>query len=168
LKVDINEQEKIILQITSQNIEQRKVTLRAFSRFVLIEQLDIFQKQKNIFHKLRNSLNIKLDLLSYCALIIAINIYINESKNFKSLDFEKLSLEEIKKLSIKKAEVFLLKKRRKQKKQEQVLNYWSIIKSLKSENYSFRDIQKYLKKYHRFEVSYSTLFSCWKKFEEKG
>ena len=53
-------------------------------------------------------------------------------------------------------------------KREKVLGYWAIVRSLKLEqNMSFRDISAYFAKYHKLNVSYSTVYELWKEIEKK-
>jgi hypothetical protein len=53
-------------------------------------------------------------------------------------------------------------------KREKLLGYWAIVRTLKLEqSMSFRDISSYFKKYHKFEVSYSTIRELWIELENK-
>ena len=49
-----------------------------------------------------------------------------------------------------------------------MLGYWAIVRTLKLEqNMSFRDIATYFAKYHKLEVSYSTIYELWNELENK-
>ena len=51
-------------------------------------------------------------------------------------------------------------------KREKLLSYWGIVRTLKLEqNMSFRDIAIYFGKYHRLEISYSTIYRLWNELE---
>lgn len=45
---------------------------------------------------------------------------------------------------------------------------WSLIETLVAQEISFRDISEYLKKYHRLEISYSTIYQVYKKLGAKN
>jgi len=168
-KNDLSDIDHIVVLFTKQGMEQRKATIRAYSRLTLMEQIEVIKRQKKIFHKIRNKDNdISLDVITYCSFILSVTIQLNELKNLNNLDFDKLSIDEIKQLSLKKAELFKLAKSRKQKKRDILLNYWSVVKTLRDDkSFSYREIQVYLKKYHRLEISYSTIYSCWHQLERK-
>ena len=51
-------------------------------------------------------------------------------------------------------------------KREKLLSYWAIVRTLKlKRNMSFRDIAIYFGKYHRLEISYSTIYRLWDELE---
>ncbi len=51
-------------------------------------------------------------------------------------------------------------------KRQKLLGYWAIVRTLKLEqNISFRDISAYFAKYHKFDVSYSTVYELWNELE---
>jgi len=51
-------------------------------------------------------------------------------------------------------------------KRQKLLGYWAVVKSLKiEERMSFRDISAYFTKYHKLEVSYSTIYGLWIELE---
>jgi hypothetical protein len=89
--------------------------------------------------------------LTLCSLILAIDLIAKELDN--------VTLNAIK----------LRGKNSKAKvKRQKVLGYWAIVRTLKLEqNMSFRDIATYFAKYHKLDVSYSTIFELWNKLEKK-
>ena len=53
-------------------------------------------------------------------------------------------------------------------KRQKVLGYWSIVRTLRlDQKMSFRDISTYFDKYHKLEVSYSTIYELWNELENK-
>jgi len=65
--------------------------------------------------------------------------------------------------------LFLQKQFRIQTKRECLLGFWAVVHTLKiDEKISFRKISVYLKKYHKFDVSYSLIAKTWAEIEKKG
>jgi len=129
---------------------EQKTLLRAFARGSVELRVDVFKLQKNIFYELRQkNKEQKLEIISYCAFVLAIKKIFENDENIKR--------------------EFKFKWKIKNSKKEKLLNLWAIILNLKNEqNYSFRDISKYLKKYHRFEVSHTSIFQIWQNIEGKN
>lgn len=141
---------KEIEKITKMHMEQHNQLLRFFSRVDLSTRLKVFQVQKEIFFKLKN-LHKDMDntVLSYSSLIVSILV---ERRNTN-----------------KNAKIFKAKKFRRSLKREKILEKLAIIKSLKNdEKLSFRQIATYLRKYHKLNVSYSTIHKIWSELEEKN
>lgn len=138
-------------ELTKMSEEVQKQHLRLFVRMELKNKYQVLKDQKHIFHKLRieyeESDNIILTLAS---LVLAIN---QEVKSLNSINFNMIR--------------FRRKKIKRRVKRERLLNYWSVIKTLRGEEQmSFRDIANYLQKYYRFEVAHSTIFELWHEIEE--
>lgn len=140
----------IIEKITQQTYESLNQHLRFFAKVDLPIKLQILQFQKQLFHKLKAThSDVDNSVLTLASLILAIESFT------KDLDVVNLNAIKIRgknnKIKIKR---------------EKLLGYWAIIKTLKLEqNMSFRDIANYFKKYHKFEVSYSTIHSMWNELE---
>ena len=145
-------QEKIMEGITKYTTEQQNQHLRLFSKVDLPIKLQIMQLQKPLFHKLKSAyIDVDSAVLTLASLILAIDSV------SKKLDIIKLNA------------IKLRGKNHKSKiKREKVLGYWAIVRTLKLEqSMSFRDISSYFKKYHKFEVSYSTIRELWIELENK-
>jgi hypothetical protein len=129
---------------------QQKTLLRAFARSSVELRVDVFKLQKNIFYELREkNKEQKLEIISYCSFILAIEKIFETDENIKR--------------------EFKLKQKIKNSKKEKLLSCWAIILKLKNEqSYSFRDIAKYLKKYHKFEISHGSIFQAWQNIEGKN
>lgn len=144
---------RLLEKITKLNQESQNQKLRLFAKVDLETKIQILEQQKQIFHKLKtNYSDIKNEILTFASLIFAID------KVVKKLD--DINLNAIK----------LRGKNNKAKiKRQKVLGYWAIVRTLKLEqNMSFRDIATYFAKYHKLEVSYSTIYELWNKLEKKG
>lgn len=143
---------KAIEKITQQSYESQNQHLRFFAKVDLPIKLQILQLQKPFFHKLKSAY-IDLDnaVLTLASLILAIDSVAKE------LDVVNLNA------------IKLRGKNHKTKvKREKLLGYWAIVRTLKLEqSMSFRDISSYFKKYHKFEVSYSTIRELWIELENK-
>ncbi len=143
---------KIIENITKQTYELQNQHLRLFARVELPMKLQILQRQKQLFHKLKGThSDVDNSALTLASLILAIESV--------TKDLDVINLNAIK----------IRGKNHKAKiKREKVLSYWAIVRTLKLEqNMSFRDISVYFAKYHKFEVSYSTIRELWIELENK-
>ena len=138
--------------ITKMNQESQNQRLRLFAKVDITTKLKILDKQKELFHKLKSSYSdVDNTVLSLSSLILAID------EIEKKLDDVNLKAIKLRGKNIK-AKI----------KRQKVLGYWAIVRTLKLEqNMSFRDISTYFAKYHRLDVSYSTIFNLWNKFEKK-
>lgn len=138
--------------ITKMNQESQNQRLRLFVKVDITTKLKILASQKQLFHRLKSSHgDIDNTVLTLCSLILAIDAVV------KKLD--DVNLNAIKQRA---------KNNKAKIKRQKVLGYWAIVRSLKLEqNMSFRNISAYFAKYHRLDVSYSTIFELWNKLEKK-
>jgi hypothetical protein len=136
--------------ITKLNQECQNQRLRLFAKVDISTKIKILALQKQLFHQLKNT-HIDADntVLTLSSLILAIDAIEKE--------FDDVNLKAIK----------LRAKNSKTKvKRQKVLGYWAIVRTLKLEqNMSFRDIATYFAKYHRLEISYSTIHALWIELE---
>ena len=136
--------------ITKLNQESQNQRLRLFAKVDISTKLKILDKQKELFHKLKSAYsNVDNTVLTLATLILAIDLVVKE--------FDNVNLNAIK----------LRAKNNKAKiKRQKVLGYWSIIRTLRlNQKMSFRDISIYFAKYHKLEVSYSTIYELWNELE---
>lgn len=136
--------------ITKLNIEDQNQKLRLFAKVDITTKLKILASQKQLFHKLKSAYSdVDNTILTLSSLILAIDTVAKELDN--------VNLNAIK----------LRGKNNKAKiKRQKVLGYWAIVRTLKLEqNMSFRDIATYFAKYHKLEVSYSTIYELWNELE---
>lgn len=138
-------------KLTKTSDEKQRQLLRNFSRLSLEIKLQIFDLQKSIFHRLKQTHNdVANNILTYCSLIESID---NTIKLNEKLDIKALTIKH--------------KNQRKAHKREKILELWAIVKTLKIEqNMSFRQISIYLKKYHKLSVVHSTLHKMWNELEK--
>ena len=144
--------EKSIETITKFSLELQNQNLRLFARVDLQTKLQILQLQKQLFHKLKSAYSdVDNTILTLSSLVLAIDAV--------SKELDEINLNAIK----------LRGKNNKAKiKRQKVLGYWAIVRTLKLEqNMSFRDIATYFAKYHKLEVSYSTIYELWNELENK-
>ena len=136
--------------ITKLNQESQNQRLRFFAKIDITTKLKILDLQRQLFHKLK-SVHSDIDntVLTLCSLILAVDLIANELDN--------VNLNAIK----------LRAKNTKTKiKRQKLLGYWAVVRTLKLEqNMSFRDIATYFAKYHKIEVSYSTIYELWNELE---
>ena len=144
------EEERVLENIIKLSFESQNQRLRLFAKVDITTKLKILQYQKQLFHKLKD---VHRDMdnaaLTLASLILAIDGIAKE--------FDDVNLNVIK----------LRGKNNKAKvKRQKVLGYWAIVRTLKLEqNMSFRDIATYFAKYHKLEVSYSTIYELWNELE---
>ena len=138
--------------ITKMNQESQNQKLRLFAKVDISTKLKILDLQKQLFHKLKSvHSDVNNTVLTLCSLILAVDTI------EKKLDDVNLNAIKLRGKNIKT-----------KVKREKVLGYWAIVRSLKLEqNMSFRDISAYFAKYHKLDVSYSTIFELWNKLEKK-
>ncbi len=156
-------------KIVKINKEEQNAFLRTFSRLPMNEKIEVMADHRKLVYKLKQMHGeISVSILSYAALIMSLQIYKTDQDKLNKLNITDLSLEEIRKITSKKAKVFLRKEFRKQTRRGALLGYWAVVRTLKNdEKYSFRKIESYLKKHHRFEVSYSLIAKVWNQLESK-
>ncbi len=136
--------------ITKLNQESQNHKLRLFSKVDIETKLKIIVDQKLLFHKLKqNYSNVQNEVLTLSSLILAVDKVI---KNLDTVNQNVIKLH--------------LKNNRNKLKREKILDYWAIVRTLKLEQkMSFRSISIYFGKYHRLEISYSTIYSLWNELE---
>lgn len=141
---------RIIEIITQQTYESQNQQLRLFARVELPMKLQILQRQKQLFHKLKGThSDVDNSALTLASLILAIESV--------TKDLDVINLNAIK----------IRGKNNKIKiKRQKVIGYWAVVRTLKIEqNMSFRNISSYFRKYHKLEVSYSTIYTLWNELE---
>ena len=138
--------------LLTQTVAQQNQYLRYLIKLPSENKVKVMELNRNIFHSLRQvNGNVSLSILSYAALILSIKKFQNE---INQVDNNALKLR--------------AKSIRRQPQKDRVIGYWALIKTLKNNNnLSFRQIKKYLKKYHKFEVSHSVIYETWKQYEIK-
>lgn len=148
----MDNEQKIIEIITKLNQISQKNMVQFFAKVDIRTKLNIIQHQRSIFHKIKSAYtDVDNAVLTLASLILAIATVAKE--------LDDVNLNAIK----------MRGKNQKTKiKREKVLGYWAIVRTLKLEqSMSFRDISSYFKKYHKFEVSYSTIRELWIELENK-
>lgn len=144
------DKERVVENITKLNQECQNQRLRLFAKLDITTKLKILVSQKQLFHKLKvTNSDVENTILTLSALILAIDAVAKE--------LDDVNLNAIK----------LRGRNNKAKiKRQKVLGYWAIVKTLKLEQkMSFRQISEYFTKYHKLEVSYSTIYELWNELE---
>lgn len=149
----MNNAYKQLEAMTKMGIEAQNQQLRFFARVGFDTKLKMIQAQKPIFHKLKSVYSdVDNAVLTLASLVLAINNVLKE------LDTVNLNAIKLKTKSV-----------RQKAKRDRLLGYWAIVRALKLEqNFSFRHIAEYLKKYHKLEVAHSTLYRLWSELETKN
>lgn len=159
----------VVDQITKLSEKQQRQVLLLLAKLPPEISLELFVKHKTVLYKLKQTYTgISPPILSYCALLIVLAVYKNNQEMLQQKNFNDLSTEEILNLSMQRITLFKQSKKRRKQKYDLVLDHWSLIETLVAQNISFRDISEYLKKYHRLEISYSTIYQVYKKLGAKN
>jgi len=150
--LQLNYNYKLIESLTKLNTDSQNQKLRLFARVDFETKIEIFRLQKDIFHKLKDThSNVDNAVLTLSSLILAID-EITENMDGTKLNTIKLRV----------------KNTKSKAKRQKLISYWSIVKTLKyQESMSFRQISEYFAKYHKLEVSYSTIYQLWNELENK-
>ena len=146
----MDNEQKIIEIITKLNQISQKNMVQFFAKVDIRTKLNIIQHQRSIFHKIKSAYtDVDNAVLTLASLILAINSVVKET--------DKVNLNAVKMRG---------KNQKTKVKRQKLLGYWAIVKTLKLEqNMSFRNIAGYFKKYHKLEVSYSTIYGLWIELE---
>lgn len=149
------------------DVQQRKVLL-SFAKLPNETRIELFTQHSIVLHKLRqNYVGEKNSLLAYCALLIVAQALKNNQEMMQSLNFQCMSLDEILNLTVQQIQIFKHSKARKKHKTEQLFQYWGLLKTLKLQQLSYREMSTYLHKYHRVSISYSMIFKFFNQMEGK-
>lgn len=144
---------RLFEKITKIDQEAQNQKLRLFAKVDLKTKIQILEQQKQLFHKLKSAhSDTENTILTLASLILAIDAVAKE--------LDDVNLNAIK----------LRSKNNKSKiKRQKLMGYWVIVRTLKlQQNMSFRDIATYFKKYHKLQISYSTVYEIWNELEKKG
>jgi hypothetical protein len=131
-------------------------------------RLGLFEKQRELFYPLSQKYKDHMSPsdISYGALILAIGVTRAIEKKLTKNSFETLSIDEIRDLSSMRAVTFKHKMTNASHKQEKLMGYWAIVRTLRLEHgYSYERVSLFLKKKHRFSVAPSTIMKKWKEIE---
>ena len=149
--MQLNYSYKLIESLTKLHTDRQNQKLRLFARVDFETKIEIFRLQKDIFYKLKDThSNVDNAVLTLSSLILAID-EITENMDGTKLNTIKLRV----------------KNTKSKAKRQKLISYWSIVKTLKyQESMSFRQISEYFAKYHKLEVSYSTIYGLWNELEK--
>ncbi|OCL81569.1 hypothetical protein AAW30_01868 [Arcobacter porcinus] len=144
---------RLFEKITKIDQEAQNQKLRLFAKVDLKTKIQILEQQKQLFHKLKSAhSDVDNTILTLSSLILAVDSVV------KKLDDVNLNAIKIRG-----------KNNKSKIKRQKLLSYWAIVRTLKlQQNMSFRDIATYFKKYHKLQISYSTVYEIWNELEKKG
>lgn len=165
----IDEQRNISERLLKMSYDQQSSLLRYFGRCNLTMRIEVLKEKTSNYHKLRQENgDVEKSILEYCSLILAIKHQHDEEQSLRKKSFGGIEIEEIRIVSQKKADQFIRKIKKSDPKHEKLLGYWAVVRMLKLEqDFSFRQIALYLKKYHKFAVAHSTIYQMWQELENE-
>jgi hypothetical protein len=151
------------------NLETQSALIRFLARLDIDTRLLVFKQHRKILFMFRDMrIDGSIEMFSYVAFLLAVKQVYADQQKIKSLNFEGMTLDEIRDLSIQKAELFLNKKfTRNKPKREQLLRHWGTIKVLREKGLSFRDISLYLDKNNKLNIAHSTIYALWNELEQE-
>lgn len=149
MSLEINARIVEVITKTSEKLQNKQ--LSKLHEVDITTKLKILDTKSSIFHKLRSQNDgISKNIIEYAALVLAIKEIIGECDE-TILNAMKLDTH------------------RSISKQNKLLGYWPEIRTLRYKRekpMSFRGIQKYLKKHHRFNISYVSIQQTWNEIEK--
>ncbi len=163
--MDIDELNQLINQSAAMSLSDRQKAVRWFAHQNDLIVQDVFKLKKNHFYRLKSEERISdLVLLDLIAFYLAIKEMIAQSKTTNRKN-RSGSFGFLRKIGETRAKQ--LRKPRFNLKREKLLNLQGIIKDLLEEkNYSFREVANYLKTYHRFEISHTSVREFYQTIKE--
>lgn len=158
----------MVEKMTKVNLVDQGKHINYFSRCPLGIRLEIFEQQKGIFHRLRETYKAEANVsdISYCSLILAIGLIRAKEKALLTKSFGEMTLDEIRDISTFQVKKFAEKVEKHAHKRETLIGYWSLVRQLRNEhNLSFIKISLFLLKKRKFKISASYIYECWKELE---
>lgn len=154
-KIDLKYESLVKYTKLSKKVQKKLINWFAMQNILI--QIDIFEEQKNQFFKLKNKIQ-EQELVPLASFLLAVNYFylLESSKNSKNKQNDLSHSSKVSKFLVKKA-----KKERYKEKREKLLNLWSVVENLKSEEFSFRQISNYLRGHHRLDVSHTYIHNLW-------
>ncbi len=150
-------------QLTKLSLKNQKSLMNWFNKQNLIIKMEVFKELRNQFFKLQSIDSIQnRDFISLSAFYVAVQEIYNLDKLVVSKN-KSSNLQAIAKIS--SISIHKYRKSKIKVKKEKLLNMWSIIKKLKNEAYSFRDISIFLQQRHRLNVSHTYIRNVWEEIE---
>jgi hypothetical protein len=161
--MNIDQMNSQIEEQTKLNSLKRKQLINWLAQQNVLVQNDVVKEQRNQFFKLQK-IETETDTRQLSSLFLAINI------PFQKLEYAKKKnksstlseLEKVSELAIKAAQ-----KEKRKEIREKLINYLSIVNRLKSEDYSYRSISKFLKDRHKFVISHTYIRKVYLELEVK-
>lgn len=166
------ESQKVVIveRMTKVNQIDQTKQISYFSRCPLGIRLEIFEKHRDVFHRLREIYREEASFsdISYCSLILAIGLIRAKEKALLKKSFGEMSLDEIRDLSSYQVKKFVEKTTKRAEKREKLISYWSLVRDLKiNHGLSFEKISMFLLKKRKFKISASYIYECWNELEAK-
>ncbi|WP_373033596.1 hypothetical protein [Sulfurovum sp.] len=163
--------QKIIEKSTLINQQDQTFLLRHFARLPLERQLDILSRHRKILFmrkKQNPTEDVPINIVSFIAFVLAIKSHFADEKKLTTKRFEDMELSEVRELSMINLSKLKTRNNRKRSKRDRLLTLWAVVKTLKQEQTSFRDIARYLKRHHSLEVGHSLIHAMWHELENRA
>ncbi len=139
-----------ITKMTHMTNEMQNKLLRQMSRVSIQEKIRILEAHNTIFYTLKSkNSDLPNEELSLAALYLAINKVL--AKDLTRYNAAQL-IERKQKLKSKQ-------------KRNKVISHWAVVKTLRAQNMSYRDIAVYFNKHLRIVVSYSFIYQICNELE---
>jgi len=159
--------------VTKCNMEDQTFFMGFFKRSSIRVRVEIMARHKVLIHKvIKQWPKLAKEEASYSALVLANKAVYGEKQGLSSLNFDGMSLDDIRDVTIKKVELYIDKVFiRDRSQREKLLKNWGVVTKLKKSKKrnvsSFKGIARYLKKEHNFKVGSTLIFDTWHELEDK-
>jgi hypothetical protein len=165
----MNEKIDQIEKLSKINLAMQSTLVRFLASAGIDTRLLVFKQHRKILFMYRDmGIDGSIEMFSYVSFLLAIKQVYADQQNIKSLNFDGMTLDEIKDLSVQKAELFLNERfKRNKPKREELLRHWGTIKLLREKGFSFRDVSDYLNKNNKLKIAHTTICALWNELEEE-
>ncbi len=156
-----------IYQLTKLSAPERDQLVRGYSRITELERLSIHKEQTNILRKRKRPTEMPMHEYSYACLLIALDA----RQNLLSAPGRKrpITNDQAAQLSQVRREAIIGKRgRRREGKNTKLIRikFFQIIKSLREDGFSWREISDYLAKNHKHRISHTYLHKIYNQLKE--
>jgi len=158
--------------VTKCNMEDQAFFMGFMKRSSIRVRVEILDRHRVLIHKvIKKWPGLAKEEASYSALILANKAVHGEKQDLLSLNFDGMSLDDIRDVTLKKVELHIDKVfKRDRPQREKLMKHWGDVKMLRALNKkkvsSFKAIAKYLKRVHSCDVGSTLIFDTWHELED--
>ena len=157
--------------VTKSNMKDQSFYIGFMKRSSIRARIKIMDRHRVLIYKVKQKWpELSRDEASYCALVLASKAVYAEKQDLSSLNFDGMTLDNIRDVTIKKVELHVDKVFARDKSQrEKLLGYWGDVQMLKATGKrgvsSYSGIKRYLQKEYNCDVGTTLIFDTWHELE---